>query len=151
MGFIGPLLSVAGQLIGAWAKRRAARAEARVRIDAAKAEAEIKRWEALAAAEADWDTEALRQSQFSWKDEWFVALLSAPFVGSFIPGLQDRVLKGWEYIALAPAWYQWSFLGAVCAAFGLRWLFRLWMPGGSAAVPKIPMHAPPTSQIGRSG
>jgi len=117
-----------GEAIGEWQRRKTLRAEMRAEIEVAKAKAEIARWEALARAEADWDTEALRQSQFSWKDEWFVVLLSAPFIASFVPGLQDHVLLGWDYVARAPGWYQWSFLGAVIAAFGLRWMVRVWKP-----------------------
>jgi len=113
-----------GDVIGEWQRRVTLRAENKAAIEMARARAEISRWEALAKAEADWDTEALRQTQYSWKDEWFVVLLSAPFLGSFLPVVQDYVLVGWEYVALAPGWYQWSFIGAVTASFGLRWMSK---------------------------
>ena len=117
-----------GEVVGEWQKRKTLRLEMKTQIELVRAKAEIARWESLAKAETDWDTEALRQAQFSWKDEWFVVLLSAPFVASFLPGIQNYVLFGWDYIAQAPGWYQWSFIGAVTASFGLRWMVRLWLP-----------------------
>ena len=43
---------------------------------------------------------------------------------SFIPGSQDYVLTGWEYVQQAPDWYQYSFMGAVAASLGIRWAFK---------------------------
>ena len=131
---IATLLGGVVQGIGGWFKERArtktVQAKAKAKLAQAHMQAKIAYLQRQAKAEGDWDMEALRQAQFSWKDEWFVLLLSAPFIGSFLPGIQDYVLAGWEYIALAPQWYQWSFLGAVTASFGLRWMVRAWLPPG---------------------
>lgn len=106
-------------VLGGWVKTRQVKAEGKVKVAIAQAEAQAK----VATAERDWDTEALRQSQYSWKDEYLTIILSAPFVGSFFPVVQDHVEKGWEYVAGAPIWYQVAFLGTVAASFGLRWWF----------------------------
>ena len=105
--------------------------EGRVKIAEAKINAKVARYNAEAAratkaidAETNWDLAALEASKDSWKDEWLTLLLSMPFIGSFIPGIQDAVLKGWEYVAKAPTWYQIAFLGIVAASFGLRWWFN---------------------------
>ena len=104
--------------------------DGRVKIKEAKINAEVARWEAqgelakmVQTQEGSWDMEALRQSQYSWKDEWFTILLSLPFIGSFVPQLQGYVLEGFNILNKTPEWYRWSFLGAVCASFGLRWWF----------------------------
>ena len=105
--------------------------EGRARIKEAKINAKVAKWNAKARLaekqidiEADWDIRALEASKDSWKDELLLVIFSIPFVGSFIPGIQDKVLVGWEYIAKAPLWYQSAYLGMVAASFGLRWWFN---------------------------
>lgn len=97
--------------------------EAKVGLAIAKINAEAKRYEKLVDVEADWDKEALRQSQFSWKDEFLTIIFFAPFIGAFIPGVQNYVLKGFEYLDKVPEWYIVCILGIVAATFGLRWWF----------------------------
>lgn len=98
--------------------------EAQIMAKVAKYEAEARRWEKTADIEGDWDTEALRQSQYSWKDEWLTIIITFPFVFLFFPFSQEYVMKGFEYMDKAPLWYQTIFMGIVAASFGLRWLFR---------------------------
>ena len=104
--------------------------EGRARIKEAKINAKVAKWNAKAeqakrAQEitADWDLRAMEAAKESWKDELLLLIFSAPFVGSFIPGVQDAVLRGWEYVAKAPLWYQVCYAGMVAASFGLRWWF----------------------------
>lgn len=120
----GPILQAIGSGFSSWQ-------DGRTKIKAAKIAAEVAKWESEAKiqmmkvdGEINWDIEALRQSKYSWKDEYLMVILSAPFIGSFIPNVQDYVLKGWEYIGKAPAWYQAAFIGVVAATFGLRWWFK---------------------------
>ncbi|NTV01944.1 MAG: hypothetical protein HGB04_04050 [Chlorobiaceae bacterium] len=75
-------------------------------------------------ATTDYDLAALNASSTSWKDEYLTILLSAPVIGSFVPGVQDYVVHGWVYLAKAPIWFQTSFIGVIAATFGLRWLFN---------------------------
>jgi hypothetical protein len=109
--------------------------DGRTRIREAKIEAKVAEYQAKAQqatmrikGELDWDMLALEQSQHSLKDEWLLLILSLPFLGSFIPGIQDYVVNGWDYISRAPMWYQWSFIGIIAASFGLRWLFKGKLP-----------------------
>jgi len=74
-------------------------------------------------ATTDYDIQALKQAERSWKDEYLTILLSLPVIGSFIPGVQDSVVLGWDYLAKAPVWFQAAFIGVIAATFGLRWLF----------------------------
>ena len=74
-------------------------------------------------ATTEYDIEALKQTQTSWRDEYLTVLLSAPVIGSFIPVVQEYVVRGWDYLAKAPAWFQVSWIGVIAATFGLRWLY----------------------------
>ncbi len=114
-----------------WQKRKRLKAELEAKLLEKEADAKLKMIDAqieLARQgkkiEADWDLNAQKQMQNSWKDEYLLFLLTLPIIGSFIPKVQDDVVRGWEYVDKAPDWYVFSFLGVVAATFGLRWLIR---------------------------
>lgn len=98
--------------------------EAELQVELAKYAAQAEKYKMALNAETDWDLRALDQQQFSWKDEYLTLVFSLPFLGSFVPVVQDYVANGWEYVALAPQWYQVCLLGIVAATFGLRWWFN---------------------------
>ena len=109
--------------INAKSKAEVAKTKAKAEAEAAsiKAEVAVARATENAKAEGSYDLEAQRQMQHSWKDEYLVLVMSLPFIGSFIPVVQDSVAKGWTYVAQAPQWYQVAFIGIIMATFGLRW------------------------------
>lgn len=111
-----------------WNKGRVKIKEAKIQVQLAKYKAQEARWQSALKAETDWDMEALKQSRFTWKDEYLLFILTLPFIGSFIPEIQDDVVKGWDYVAKAPVWYQTAFIGVIAATFGLRWLFQKRIP-----------------------
>ena len=54
------------------------------------------------------------------------SIFSLPFIGSFIPNVQDYVSVGFDYLNKAPSWYQWAYMGMVAATFGLRGWIKTW-------------------------
>jgi hypothetical protein len=95
--------------------------EGRTRIAVAQAEAEIARLNKMVDAEIDWDREAVRQAQSSWKDEYLTLLLSAPMILAFLGEWgRQAVSDGFDAIAKAPEWYKVAFLAAIAASFGIR-------------------------------
>ena len=112
-----------------WGDRKKVKLEGKLKIEQLKltaivrrSEAEIEKAKAGLIIESDWDARAQEQMKFSWKDEVLMLILVAPFVGSFLPNIQDYVSVGWEYIDGAPEWYMVCFIGIYAAVFGLRWL-----------------------------
>lgn len=93
-----------------------------VDLKKAKYKSEEARFMAQAKAEADWDQEALRQAQHSWKDELITIVIYAPLIVAwFRPDLaQDWV----DFVSQLPSWYQILMAGILCASFGLRWFFK---------------------------
>ena len=69
---------------------------------------------------ADWERIMAQGSQSSWKDEWFVIVLSIPLVLAFIPGTEGWVDKGFAQLSKAPDWYFYSLGIAISASFGVR-------------------------------
>ena len=88
------------------------------KVQTQKIKAEIQKKQLT--GEIDWDLEAIRATQSSWKDEWFVIVLSIPLVLAFIPGTEGWVDKGFEQLSKAPDWYFYSLGIAISASFGVR-------------------------------
>ena len=68
----------------------------------------------------DWDLEAMKGSQSSWKDEYFVIILSLPLILCWIPAAEGWVERGFEQLNKAPDWYFYSLGIAISASFGVR-------------------------------
>jgi len=117
---LGSLVSPISNTINTWQNNRAKAQERKDKLEDAKVQGEITRIAKITSGEIDYDVEAQRQMQYSWKDEYLVIVLTLPFICSFIPEVQDYIITGWEYVSKAPDWYQWSFMGIIIATFGLR-------------------------------
>lgn len=124
MDIIGAFTKPISDGFTAWNDGRVRIKEAKINAQVARYNAEARLAEKEADAERDWDMEALKQQENSWRDEYLTILLSLPLIGSFIPDIQDHVVRGWEYLQKAPLWYQLCFMGVVAATFGLRWWFN---------------------------
>jgi hypothetical protein len=126
-GILG-VVKTAGGIFSNWQKRKLIKSQGKIEIEKAKVEGEIKREQTRVEGDVQYDNIVAEGMKFSWKDEWFTILLSAPFIGSFIPGVQVYVRDGFVFLHNhTPDWYQWAFLGAIIASFGLKDLFKDWM------------------------
>ena len=113
---IGPIANLAGSWLQGKADKNAANAE--LKLTEAKAKAQILLSEKTSVA--DWERIMAEGSKSSWKDEWFVIVLSIPLVLAFIPGTEGWVDKGFEQLSKAPDWYFYSLGIAISASFGVR-------------------------------
>jgi len=89
-----------------------------MKVAEAKAKANV--MERQATGEIDWDLEAIKGSQNSWKDEWLVILFSIPLILAFIPGGEEIVQNGFAQLEKMPEWYQYSLGVIIAASFGVR-------------------------------
>ena len=82
-------------------------------------EAEIKKKQLT--GEIDWDIEAIRSTQSSWKDEWITLLFSIPLILAFCGDWGNQIVQaGFTALEAMPTWYQVSLGGIVSASIGLR-------------------------------
>jgi len=82
-------------------------------------EAEIKKKQLT--GEIDWDIEAIRATQNSWKDEWITLLFSIPLILAFCGDWGNQIVQdGFTALEAMPTWYQVSLGGIVSASIGLR-------------------------------
>ena len=94
------------------------------RAEVSKAEHERKL--AKIANDADWETKAIESSMYSWKDEWWTIVLSAPVVALMVGvGMGDaeliaKVKEVFAIMSTLPEWYQYLLYIAVLASFGIK-------------------------------
>ena len=124
---IGNLIGTVGKVFEKWQERKLVRAEGKVAVEKAKVEGEIKKIQTLLEGEMEYDKIAAEGMKYSWKDEWFTILLSIPVIMCFIPyePLQAQVAIGFEILKVnTPEWFQYCFIGAIVASFGLKTWMR---------------------------
>ena len=113
---IKPLLGVAGDVVKNVAATRKAKAEQKITEIKAKTslmEKQIK-------GEVDWDIEAIKNSQGSWKDEYLTILFSIPLLLCFIPFTVEYVERGFEALSQTPDWSKYTLGVIVSASFGIK-------------------------------
>jgi len=82
-------------------------------------EAEIRKKQLT--GEIDWDIEAIKATQNSWKDEWITLLFSIPLILAFTGDWGNQIVQdGFTALEAMPTWYQVSLGGIVSASIGLR-------------------------------
>ena len=119
--FLAPLASLATT----WLEGTVEKSKAKTHAEVALKNAEAIVYEKKATADIDWDLEAIKASNNSWKDEWLVILFSIPMIMAFIPGLEGVVARGFEQLDMMPDWYQYSLGVIIAASFGIRGAARL--------------------------
>jgi len=83
-----------------------------------KANAEIKLKQAT--GEIDWELEAIRSAQNSWKDELWTIVFVLILAANFVPSLQDTMAQGFANLETTPLWVQWGMYASIAASFGIR-------------------------------
>ena len=113
---IGPV----AELAGGWLKGKASAQAASANLKLVEAEAKATIMKSAATSEADWEKIMAEGAKSSWKDEWFVIVLSIQLILAFIPGAEGWVDRGFEQLNKAPDWYFYSLGIAISASFGVR-------------------------------
>jgi hypothetical protein len=118
---IKPLLGVAGDVVKGVVDTRKAKAEQKITEIKAKTslmEKQIK-------GEVDWDLEAIKNTQGSWKDEYLTILFSIPLLLCFVPFTVEYVERGFEALSQTPDWYKYTLGVIVSASFGIKGATKL--------------------------
>lgn len=120
----GAILGKGMDVLNEWLEHRnkidTIRQESVVKIEEAKAAAEIKRL----TADIDWEAEMAKQAGASWKDEYWTVILSLPMVLIFIPWFQPYVRAGFDALQEVPQWYLIGVGTAIGAAFGTTQIMK---------------------------
>ena len=92
--------------------------DSRLRIMEAKASATVELYKSGVVGDIAWENTA--QQNAGWKDEYWTLLISAPFILTWFPGMQDTIMQGFRSFEAMPDWYQMAVGVAVSAAFGFK-------------------------------
>lgn len=117
---ISQLAGLFTDTLSSWLQIRRIKEEGKIAIERAKVDMQLKQ----VTSQEDYDVVAAQAMQGSWKDEFLVLVFTFILLGNFIPGVQEYVLVGWEYLSKAPDWFTFSYVGMVAASFGTRWLIQ---------------------------
>lgn len=116
------IISGVTSLASGYMDERKRKTESKARIEEAQTEARIQQLKSVQQTESNYDMEALRQTQYSWKDEFALLVVVFPFIGAFIPWTQPYVEQGWIFLSeKTPTEYWYIFSGAIAASMGIRW------------------------------
>ena len=108
---------ILGQLFGAVGSLASTYLDGKVAVQKANAEIKVRQ----ATGEIDWDIEAIKATQNSWKDEWITLLFSIPLILAFCGDWGNEIVqRGFLALEVMPAWYQYSLGGIVSASIGMR-------------------------------
>ena len=114
------LISPIAELAGGWLNAKTQKQAADAKLKLTEAEAKAKILLSKETSVADWERMMAQGSQSSWKDEYFVIILSIPLILCWIPGTEGWVDRGFEQLSKAPDWYFYSLGIAISASFGVR-------------------------------
>ncbi len=67
-----------------------------------------------------WEMQSLNLHSRGWKDEVVLIVILFPYVGCFIPGVQNYILTGFEYLAKMPYWAVGLTVTICLAIYGIR-------------------------------
>ena len=117
---IGQLLGPVAGLASSWLDAKTTKQAAQAKLKLTEAEAKAKILLSEKTSVADWERIMAENSKSSWKDEFFVIVLSIPLILAFIPGAEGIVDRGFEQLHKAPDWYFYSLGIAISASFGVK-------------------------------
>lgn len=90
--------------------------QGQIDIVAAKAQAAIEQQRHV----STWEQTYVNMQASSWKDEVVLAVVLSPYIGAFIPGVQDYVLVGFQYLDSMPYWAVGLTVTICLAIYGIR-------------------------------
>lgn len=67
-----------------------------------------------------WEQTYVNMQRESLKDEVVLGVILGPYVGAFIPGVQDYVLTGFQYLGQMPYWAVGLTVAIMLAIYGIR-------------------------------
>lgn len=93
-----------------------AKLQGKIDLAAAKVQARIAQQDHI----QSWEMQSLNLHSRGWKDEVVLLVVLFPYIGSFIPGVQNYIVTGFEYLAKMPYWAVGLTVTICLAIYGIR-------------------------------
>ena len=113
---IKPLLGVAGDVVKGVIESKRLKSEQKL----TKIKAETELLNKQISGEVEWDIQAIKQAESSWKDEYLTILFSIPLLLCFLPFTVEYVERGFAALSQTPDWYKYTLGVIVSASFGIK-------------------------------
>lgn len=123
MNWLGKLFGL-GEIAGEYLKERQRlknelklkKLQGQIDLQTAKVNAAIAQQQHV----AGWEQTYVNMQRESLKDEFVLAVVLLPYVGAFIPGVQDHILVGFQYLEQMPYWAVGLTVTIFLAIYGIR-------------------------------
>ncbi len=111
------LLGPAVELATGYFKNKKEKAVAVQKLEVAKIEAQVTKVQ----QDGNWEEQAMKASDNSWKDEaWTICFIVLIFA-CFVPALQPYISDGFRFLREdCPDWLSYGILASIAASFGLK-------------------------------
>ena len=110
----GTLISAAADLAGGYISSKKEKAVAKQKRDIAKIEAQTTK----ALQDGEWEHEAIKATDGSWKDEFALCVLLAPAIAVY--WVPEKVQAGFDVLASLPEWYTYLRFIAISSSVGIK-------------------------------
>ena len=110
----GSVIGAVADIAGGYLKGKQEKAVAKQKLDIAKIEAQTTK----ALQDGDWETEAIKATDGSWKDEFALCVLLAPAIAVY--WIPEKVQAGFTVLATLPEWYTYLLFIAISSSFGIK-------------------------------
>ena len=110
---IGPI----AELAGGYLNGKKEKAVAKQKLEVAKIEAQVTKVQ----SDANWEDNAIKASDNSWKDELWTVFFVLLIAACFVPAAQPYIADGFRFLREdCPDWLSWGILASIGASFGLK-------------------------------
>ena len=113
---IKPLLNLGGDVVKGVIESKRLKSEQKL----TKIKAETELLNKQISGEVEWDIQAIKQAESSWKDEYLTILFSIPLLLCFLPFTVEYVERGFAALSQTPDWYKYTLGVIVSASFGIK-------------------------------
>ena len=120
-GLLSPLTSIAKTVTESVVKGR----ELKQELKNTEIKAKIKHQSDMAEGKINWENQAQKNLEGSYKDEVVLAILLAPCLCAFYPPAVEHIKIGFAVLEELPEWYMWLLFAGLSSAIGYRGVDRL--------------------------
>jgi uncharacterized ion transporter superfamily protein YfcC len=103
--------------------------QAKVDLNVAKLNAEIKRQETQASNDMTYDMQVLKNRRESLIDEFIIIGFFIIMILTFIPATQETMARGWQALNDTAWWFEFGIVGILVSTLGLKDVLRIFMGG----------------------
>lgn len=103
--------------------------QAKVDLNLAKLQAEIKQQETQASNDTNYDMQVLKNRRESLIDEFIIVGFFVIMLLTFIPATQETMAKGWKALNDTAWWFEFGIVGILVSTLGLKDVLRIFIGG----------------------